>query len=317
MDDAGILRDFDDKLRAACDRARELRLTNTFLQQEVGVSHDTWAKWKRGATKPDPQHLRAAIEVFRNELGLADETWALPVGEFRRSIGATGIGTESLPPSALEFRSRDRQPDLLLEQLSGFWTAYYCSTSVTDRIVVSRDLIEVAPSHRNGYISCQVTDGHFSYSGFCFTYAGGLVQWLLEKDVLYNEVLSYMTTRPERTPPVLLGLMICTSGGVDTVAQLPAAAKVSMIRLGDASAVADQLGIAPSKVRDVLRRHIPRYLSTSDVPRWVRSAVSNVIASTDAPSALTVPAAAGPSMDQRVDTIRSLISEVRDQMKAE
>ncbi len=317
-DDAAIRKDFGGKLELACRRAKAANFTNKFLMGEVGVSADTWAKWKRGASTPSAEHICKVVDVFRDEIGIERASWSQNLEGFSNALLPEADDTaDPLPCPSVDFRSRDRQPTLLLEQLRGYWAAYYNSTSRNDRVVVSRDLLEVAGVHKAGYISCQITDSHFTYNGFCFGHGGGLVQWFLEKQDLHNEVLSYMTTRPDRTPPVLLGVMTCTSGGVSTVAQLPAAARVAMVRLGEAGDLAVDLGMTARALQDQLRKHVPRYLEVDGVPPWITSAISNVIDPTEPPSALVVPAASGPSREDRLETHRGLLDELKAGLTAD
>lgn len=314
MEGEGAIRQgFDEKLRAACQRATERNLTNSLLHREVGVSHDTWAKWKRG-TQPSTPNLRRIIATFEAEIGLEPQVWCLPASAFRAQLEPGGDEGEVglVPSSQVEFRCRERQPELLLEQLQGFWVTFYYSASVADRLVISRDLVEVGSTHRNGYVACRVLDSHFDYRGFCFTYGGGLVQWLLEKEDLHNEVLSYMTTRPDRTPPVLLGLMLCTSGGVSSVAQLPAAARVAMVRLGPIDRLVGALGLESGDVRRVLERIVPCYLTPGDVPPWIDAAISNVIDPSSRPSSLVVQDGAGPTRAERGEVIDRVFDELRN-----
>lgn len=292
------IEDFGPKLTHAADWAKGTHgVNNSVLQDNVGTSHDTWAVWKRGErsiSKKDQQEVR---RVFFEITQLDPTAWDLPVAEFAKKLGreeAGNVGSElSLAPPVIEFKSRDKDPSLLLEQLSGVWVAYYCSTSRDDEVIVSRDLIQISDSHSSGYISCRVVDGSFDYSGFCFSYAGGLLQWVLEKESLYNEVLTYMTTRPERTPPVLVGVMLCTSGGVSTVSQLPAAAKVAMVRLGSSGDIAGELNLPIEEASELLHRIVPTYVDLEALAEWIQVAISNEIGVGQAPFALITKPSVG------------------------
>ncbi len=241
------------------------------------------------------------------ELSLKD--WMLPIGEFRSLLATDAQPLLSEHLGALvTFNSRDSHPDRLLEQLSGAWVAYYVSTSRTDRRIVSRDLVEIAGVHNNGYIGARVIDSRSEYRGFCFSYHN-LIQWFFEKEKIYNEVLSYMTTMPERSPPVLMGVMICISGGVSTVGQLPAAAKVAMVRLGTHETLAAELNLSEDQLAKRLRTRIPRYVEPSDLEKWLQLSIENRISMETLPSALVVNPNIG---DIRADeTITSLLSELK------
>jgi hypothetical protein len=304
--------DFATKFDLAIGAAKKAGYNNRALLHETGVSHDTWYKWKAGKGEPSDEHFTRLVRTFHRILQVEPEAWNGELRAFESAIGRTvpDQTTGALPPATVQFRSRDPQPTLLLEQLSGYWAAFYCSTSRTDEVVVSRDLVEVAAKHRAGYIACRVTDSYFQYEGFCFSYGGSLVQWTLEKRELYNEVLTYMTTRPDRTPPVLYGVMICTSGGVDTSVQLPSCARVVFVKLGSNRDLQERWQQGDEVTRRILQQSVAKYVALPALPSWLRNGISNVLEPTAVPSALRVDAGGTPAPPLVAALAASILAEV-------
>jgi hypothetical protein len=283
---------FTNKFGLALEAAKRSKVTNAKIIHSSEIAQDTFYKWKRGDGYPTQENLTVLVSVFEKLLDLPQDLWRKDLGDFETVLAGynTQSGVVSGPPKPIfELRSREKHPDLLLEQMSGYWAAFYRSASRTDQVVVSRDLVELAGTHQSGYVGCRITDTYFQYEGLCVAFGStGLLQWILEKKGLYNEVLCYMTTKPDRTPPVLFGVMTCTSGGVDTHVQLPAAARVVMVRLGSTKAMRRSLSMNDTETREQLQDLIPRYVEIKELPEWLNTAISNILPANAVPSALRV-----------------------------
>lgn len=92
---------------------------------------------------------------------------------------------------------------------------------------------------------------------------------MFEKDRIFDEVHVWLTNRPDRAPPVLRGVGLGLSGGVDEIHSCPTAAKMACRPLGKTVAeVRQRYPDAPADEADLeayLRPIVARYLSKEEV----------------------------------------------------
>jgi hypothetical protein len=196
----------------------------------------------------------------------------------------------------LDFRSRIRDTAALrdlFELIEGYWYSYYFSVSRTDTVQVSKDLFTVISLTEAGLIECRIEDGAFTYLGWGFPIQGNHMYFILEKDKLLNEVIVYVTNRPDRQPPKLYGIIMCLSGGIedDEMHQYPCAAKVAFRYLGKEDAVRETYKLKPNiDVHAFLKAKAsyvdPRGKDLDDEERQIFKVISNVIPAGQVPSAL-------------------------------
>jgi hypothetical protein len=143
---------------------------------------------------------------------------------------------ELLSPNfgVFDFASRTadhRSARQLFGLIGGYWELIFWSFSRRDEQAVSRELLIVDRIDPNNLLRCRVTDVNFAYSGVIFPVLQHLYIFM-EKDRLYDEVVVYLTNRPDRAPPVLRGITLGLSGGVDELHAFPTASKVAFRFLG-------------------------------------------------------------------------------------
>lgn len=198
----------------------------------------------------------------------------------------------------LTARTSDRSTIMRIQNLiGGYWESIYWSVSNLKQQAVSRDLCIIGEINDDNYIECRIIDGHFEYSGVIFPVVQHLY-FILEKEKFFNEVIFYMTNLPDRTPPILRGIIGCLSGGVNDSRSYPSASKVAFRYLGKSGEeVRNIYPDAPDggqALQQYLEGVVPSYITREDITSGTLSetamieidAIDNTLDSTAVPFAL-------------------------------
>ncbi|QIL02612.1 hypothetical protein G7078_07295 [Sphingomonas sinipercae] len=185
------------------------------------------------------------------------------------SKDALSVMSGGLP--GLEFAARTRDLTALSrlsDLVSGYWELVFWSFSRTDTQALSRELCVIERPDEAGLLPCTVHDVNFTYRGVVFPVMSHLY-FMVEKEHLFDEVVVYLTNRPERAPPVLRGISLGLSGGVDEIRSHPTASRCTFRYLGRTAAdVRIRFPEAPddeTDLLDFLRREVPRYLTQAEL----------------------------------------------------
>lgn len=241
--------------------------SNAKLSEALGIGQDYLSRLRGGTRILTEENFLRLCKIFDLEqrVFLDDlETFGKRCGFTRREVAL--VTRNPLP--GIDFSSRvkdERHTEELFEVIGGYWESFYFAVSKTEEQSISRDLFIVRGIRDDGYIDCEIEDGHFRYKGWCFPIKSHLYM-ILEKDRLFNEIIVYATNLPDRTPPRLFGLILCLSGGVHETSSYPCAAKVIFRYIGrDDKEIRSKYGIKRSQqVEDYLVKEIPRYLNPTD-----------------------------------------------------
>ncbi|KAA3595826.1 MAG: hypothetical protein DWQ06_16540, partial [Calditrichaeota bacterium] len=185
--------------------------------------------------------------VFGQSLGLSSQ-------EVSKIIGIRIPG--------IDFSSRITDKRMIKDihrTIKGYWYSYYYSVSRLGERFVSRDLCIIKEINDDGFIDCEIIDNYFHYVGVCFPIKGKLY-FFLEKDKLFNEIIVYTTNLPDRTPPILNGVILCLSGGVDDMSSYPCASKTTFRYIGKKEEIPDLFNIGELSIDDYMRKNMPAYL---------------------------------------------------------
>ncbi len=241
--------------------------TNAQISKHLKINPDYLSRMKNG-TRPLNDHnfieLCHLFKLKQSQWFDDLETFGKYLG-FSRKLIAT-IAKKPLPGIEFVSRSRDKKNvSELFKVIEGYWESYYYSVSKLDKQLISRDLFIVQKISEDDYIECQVIDTTFHYSGWCFAVKGHLYM-ALEKDDLLNEVIVYVFNQPDRYPPMLYGVILCLSGGVDDTHSFPSAAKVIFRYIGkDQDEIRRKYDIDDSLDVDAfLKSSIPSYIDPGE-----------------------------------------------------
>lgn len=267
--------------------------TNAQVSKHLRIHPDYLSRMKNG-TRPLTEHNFIALcDLF----DLTQSQWYEDVETFGKHLGFSRKLIASItkkPLPGIEFASRLRDKRIVAELfnvIEGYWESYYYSVSKMNKQLVSRDLFVVKQIDEDGYIECDIIDTTFNYSGWCFAIKGHLYLFL-EKDELLNEVIVYAFNQPDRQPPMLFGIILCLSGGIDDTHAFPSAARVVFRYIGkDATALRQRYSIDPSQDVDAfLRSNIPAYIDpeteTDPEVRQILDDISNAVEPDAIPFAL-------------------------------
>jgi hypothetical protein len=251
-------------------------------------SYDTFALAFQKALGCEPDYARRLLggtrqlrEVHRKTicelLGLGEIDFNLAPREFAVQLGLSRRDATSLlvkGRGGIDFASRvadRRSVQQLFELIQGYWETYQWSVSKLTQQAISRELCVVDEIDDDNFIQCRLIDVNFTYSGVIFPMLQHLY-FFMEKDRLFDEVAVNITNRPDRTPPVLRGIALCLSGGVDEMHSYPSAGKISFRYLGRNSGDVRQRHPDAPAVQDELEGHL-----TKTVPRYIlRSEIDNL-----------------------------------------
>lgn len=271
------------------------------LQKALGCELDYVRRLMNGTRQLRESHRRTIGEL----LGLKQIDFNISLREFAVQMGLSRQKATSLlvkGHGGIDFASRtvDRHAvQQLFELIRGYWETYQWSVSKLGEQAVSRELCIIEELDENCFIQCRLIDVNFSYAGIVFPMLQH-VYFMMEKERLFDEISFYITNRPDRTPPVLRGIALCLSGGVDEIHSYPSAGKVSFRYLGrDADGVRQFYRDAP-KSRDALEKHlarlVARYITRHEIDELAKddpirlqiARINNEIPPTAVPFALRV-----------------------------
>lgn len=227
--------DIGDKIELALKSdTTPVKTRRGLLEKLPGVEPDYFSRLMGGSRRMS-EHIFIRI---CDALQIEQKAWYDDLETFGRRLGFTrrqiGQITRSLPPG-IDFRTRIRDPQTvhtIYENIKGYWESFYYSVSNTDRRLISRDLFIVDSVDDDFFITCRIIDGMFEYIGYCFPMPKGHLCFILEKVYLHDEIIMYVTNRPDRSPPKLNGVILCQSGGVSELAAYPSASLVAFRYLG-------------------------------------------------------------------------------------
>lgn len=179
--------------------------------RRYGVSQDHLSRMRSGQ-RTVPRALMAKIEM---DIGLSMAQWTSSVEDFANALGVKQEYKQEAGGFDFATRIRDRRAvEIIFRQIAGCWYSYYYSVSRFDKPLVSRDVLYVRRINNDGFIECDLQDGYFAYSGVLFS-SGQHLYLFMEKTGIFNEIISYIVNVPDRFPPILSGIILCVSGGVE------------------------------------------------------------------------------------------------------
>lgn len=263
------------------------------LSAALGIEPDYLSRIKRGSRGLTEENFIALCDIFdlQQRQWFDDlETFGNRLGFSRRQVSL--ITNSPLP--GIDFTSRIKDKGIVTEifnVIRGYWVSYHYSVSRTDKKLISRDLFIVRGINEDEYIECEIIDGSFRYSGWCFPIKNHLYI-VLEKADLFTEIIVYATNLPDRQPPRLYGIILCLSGGIEETASHPSASKTAFKYIGkEENEIRRQYQIPESvDVEDFLVRNIPSYVDpeTEGDPdtRRIFAYMSNTVRDNSIPYAL-------------------------------
>ena len=189
----------------------------TALLAALGCERDYLRRILNGSRPLRPKHL-AEISVL---LGLEID-FSVSKRDLAVRLGLSGEEAGLFldrPASGLDFISRttDRKSiENLFALMKGYWECAYRSFSRTDQHAISRELFIVDGINQDNLITCRARDVMCTNTGVIFPVIGQLYI-MYEKDKVFNEIVVYLTNRPDRSPPVLRGLVLGLSASEPSV----------------------------------------------------------------------------------------------------
>lgn len=267
--------------------------TTSRLVGRLGVHKDYLSRLRGGSRPVTEEILLKLCDIFE----MSQRDWFDDLDTFGSRLGFSRRQSALItkrPLPGFDFASRIQDPRLvssIFNVVSGYWASYYYSVSRLNRRWICRDLVVMRRLNEDGFIECSVCDPSFRYDGLCFPIKSHLYL-MLEKAHLYNEIIVYAMTLPDRQPPSLFGIILCLSGGVDESHSYPCAAKVVFRYLGKTGDLRRHYGLAESEdVEAFLVREIPKYLDPEDADadpalKEVVGDISNVVGESRVPAAL-------------------------------
>jgi len=294
MSSSATIPNLGEKITLLLHSGRSEVQSEAALLKELKIGKDYLSRLKSGTRVIADEKLQQLSEIFR----IPPPDWYLPLAQFGEKISISRFQVASITGAHLpgiDFDSRNsdaRRIASLFRIIEGYWESYYYSVSKVGQILVSRDLLVVQRVTPDNFIECEIIDGSFTYTGWCFPIPNHLY-FILEKKDLLNEIIVYVTNLPERQPPRLYGVILCLSGGVDEVHSCPAAAKVAFRYLGNDDAMRRKHGLGPAEdVPAFMAQHVPTYIDPAEKhdveTREILDVISNIVVPGTIPSALRV-----------------------------
>jgi hypothetical protein len=271
------------------------------LQKTLGCDLDYVRRLLNGTRQLRENHRRTICEL----LGLNQIDFGVSLREFAVQLGlprqkATALSAKGSGGIDFASRTADRYSvQQLFELIRGYWETYQWSVSKLGEQSVSRELCIVEEPDANNFIQCRLIDVNFSYAGVIFPMLQH-IYFMMEKERLFDEVSFYITNRPDRTPPVLRGIALCLSGGVDEIHSYPSAGKVSFRYLGrdpdDVRKFYREAPKAHGPLEKYLTETVARYITRREIEALAKddpvrlqiARIDNEISSTAIPFALRV-----------------------------
>jgi|CZKV01.1.fsa_nt_gi transcriptional regulator with XRE-family HTH domain len=289
------INDLSEKIDLALLREGAKIKTNQELLRRLSISKDYFSRIRSG--------LRVLTEEKFVELcavcGIERKVWFLPLFEFGLGLGFSRkqislITHTPLPGIDFSSRIKDRlMIENIFSQIEGLWESYYYSVSKHDVVAVRKDILSIDRVNEDGFMECRIFEEDLFYKGVCFPMQNQLM-FMLEKELIYNEIITYCTNLPERFPPKLYGVLLCLSGGVQGVGvhTYPAAAKVAFRYIGNKAFLEPRYpGCDMKAIEDILRKEFCGYLDPVTVEdtevKQILENISNIIEKNDIPSAIT------------------------------
>lgn len=291
--------DLGEKIALLLKSGRTSVKTESQLLQGLGIGKDMLSRIKGGTRVLSDDRFVKLCDLFN----LEQKEWFSPLDAFSSKLGFTRyqialITGKQVP--GIDFQSRiaeRRVVENLFRTMEGFWQSFYYSVSKLDRIAVRQDIMHVKRVNEDGFIECDLKDSHCLYVGWGFPITNAKFYLVLEKEGLFDEIIIYCTNLPERMNPRLYGVILCLSGGVDSVQAVPCAAKCAFRFLGREEEVRKQFGWGKSiDVRAKLFEEQSKYIFPDDfanpkndeereTAQIIRD-ISNVIPADQVPSSL-------------------------------
>lgn len=257
---------------AGVTRFQSFDAFETAFQKALGCELDYARRLLRGSRPLRESHR----DRIRSLLGLPTLDFDMFVRDLPAMLGLSRARAEELlNPTAGVFDFASRMADTrsarqLFELIGGYWEVVFWSFSRRDQQAVSRELLVVDRVDTNNLLRCRLTDVNFTYSGVIFPVLQHLYMFL-EKERLYDEVCVYLTNRPDRAPPVLRGITLGLSGGVDELHAFPAASKVAFRFLGgtieEIRRHYTDAPEAPDALEAFLAAKVARYITRQELDR--------------------------------------------------
>jgi hypothetical protein len=267
------------------------------FQRALGCDLDYARRLLGGSRRLRPRH----VGVIRELLQIGDLDLELSPRELAIELDLPRSANRVLRQPGLDFLSRTndrRAVAQLFGLVEGYWQQTWWSFSKTNEQALGVGLCRIEAIDENSFITCRIYDVHESFSGIIFPVLNHLY-FILEKDKLFDEIVVCITNRPDRAPPVLRGICLGLSGGLDEMHSGPAAGKMAFRYLGKtATDMQAEFGDMPDEpeLEQHLVRTVPRYVSKSEVARLTPGELSrlqinrldNTVAADAAPFALRV-----------------------------
>ncbi len=267
---------FGEKLDLLLKSGKTSFSDSSSLCKKLSISSDYFSRIKGGSRFPSEQ-VFGEITEQTSDSGMTPRDWydtlenfgyklGYSLSEIQRITGASSIG--------LDFHSRSRDQgnvQSVYRVINGYWESFYYSVSTFDKPRISRDLVIIDGVDEGNFIKCRVVDNSFSYSGHCFPVHGNHLYFILEKEEIFDEIIVYLMNRPERpVDPLLDGIILCASGGVQDKVAVPCAARVAFRYLGRSyEEIRQRLPRFNQKedesLEDALKRQVPEYLNPSKI----------------------------------------------------
>lgn len=243
------------------------------FQRALGCDLDYARRLLGGSRRLRPRH----VEAIRNLLQIGDLDLDLTPRELAIDLDLPrSAGSRLRQQAGLDFLSRTndkRAVAQLFGLVVGYWQQTWWSFSKTDEQALGVGVCKIDAIDENNFITCRVYDVTESYSGIIFPVLNHLY-FLLEKDRLFDEIVVCVTNRPDRAPPLLRGICLGLSGGLDEMHSAPASGKVAFRYLGRTGAeLRAEYGDAPDEpeLERHLARTLPRYISRSELAHLSQS----------------------------------------------
>ncbi len=247
-------------------------LTDLALREQLDMSSDYYSRLKNGSRTATPEIFenlkkildpKSQIDFWNDEL----EAFGRRLGLSRREVGYIC----NRPVPGIDFTPRIKDPEhvqRILKVLHGFWEITYFSASDTN-LAVERKLLNISKMNDDGFIECVafgVPEGQEHYRGWCYPTNYHLYA-ILEDVRLFSEIIFGVLNLPDRTPPVLRGVFLGVSGGIDPAALgfIPCAARVIWRHLGNEMKLAAELGCKADEVEERLKKKIPLHCNPAEL----------------------------------------------------
>ena len=285
------------------------------LKKMSGVSPDYFSRLKKGQRSLSENVFIKIVELT-GDTGLKDRDWYQDITMFGKKLGFTSVEIRKITGekiTGVDFLSRNRDKNNLTnihKVIAGYWESFYYSVSTFDVQKISVDLLIIGDLNDDGFMHCKVIDGTSTYVGHCFPTQSNHLYFILEKQEIHDEIIVYMMNRPERAvEPILNGVILCASGGVQDMVPMPCAARVAFRYLGNSETTEESLRIdiptflkeQNETIEDALARLIPGYLVANTItekhPRYfaVKKIIDNEIKHDQIPYALRMDRKSEPT----------------------